>query len=919
MVFELLHPKIQELVKKRFEKPTLVQELAIPKILEKKNVLIISQTGTGKTESCMLPIFHFLLTEEVKPVAALYITPLKALNRDLLLRFLWWSNKLELDIAVRHGDTSAYERKLQTEFPPLLLISTLETLQPILVGPKIREHLKNIKYVIIDEVHEVVDNKRGIQLVLALERLKKLCKDFQLIMLSATIGEPEKIINFFCVNKKVEIVKAISPKKMEIKVVNPKVSTQEKIKAAKLLMPPDSLARMNFILNSLKEVRSCLIFTNTREFAEILTTRLKKLTDEKIEVHHSSLSKQVRLKVEKEFREQKIKAIVCTSSLQLGIDIGTIDLVIQYLSPRQVTQLIQRVGRSGHGIERESRGIIITSDIDDLLESMVIARKALNEELEPIKFYENCLDVLAHQIVGLTLEYKNLKAEEIFQLIKKTFPYRNFSFSKFLKLCEFLRDLGVIFFEKGMVSKKRRGYSYYFENLSTIPSLKQYKVVNVVDKSVVGVLDEEFVALNLGEGVNFIVKGEPWKVVSIEEDKVLVEPSEEAEAVPAWEGELIPVPFEVAQEVGEVREKVLTDPSILENYPIDENSKQKILKFFERQKKFDVATHRKIVIEQQQNLFVINACFGSLVNETLARFFAAYLTTRVGSIKIRSDPYRIIIELPSSNKELLEEAFKVPKEHFKFYVEKEIENSSLFEWKFMHVAKRFGIIREEAQYSKGLLKRLIEEYHNSFLWEETLREIETEKLDLEKSEEVLEKIQKGEIEVKWLEGLSPLSKLALKNVYAEVVTSEKGVILQLFKQRILNSKVELVCMNCGDWHQSFILKNLPEDIQCKRCGAKLLGISKKPLTARDLKSIKKYVNKSFLTKTEKIKLLPLKKSAELFLVYGKKAVITLAARGVGVENAKRILAKIYLDESSFFKELFNAEKKYLRTKKFWKI
>ena len=646
---------------------------------------------------------------------------------------------------------------------------------------------------------------------------------------------------------------------------------------------------------------------------------MKKLTDERIEVHHSSLSKQVRLKVEKEFREEKVKAIVCTSSLQLGIDIGTIDLVIQYLSPRQVTQLIQRVGRSGHGIERESKGIILTSDIDDLMESMVIARKALNEELEPLKFYENCLDVLAHQIVGLTLEYKSLRTEEIFELIKKTFPYRRFSFSKFLKLCEFLRDLGLVFFENGKISKKRKGYSYYFENLSTIPSLKQYKVINVVDKSTVGVLDEEFVALNLGEGVNFIVKGEPWKVVSIEADKVLVEPSKEAEAVPAWEGELIPVPFEVAQEVGELREKILTNPSILETYPIDENSSQKLLKFFKKQEKFGIATHKKILIEHQKNLFVINACFGSLVNETLARFFAAYLTTRIGSIKIRSDPYRIVIELPSPNKKLIAEAFKVPKEHFRFYVEKEIENSNLFEWKFLHVAKRFGIIREEAQYSKGLLRKLIEEYRNSLVWEETLREIETEKLDLKKAEKIFGKIQKGEIEIKWVEGLSPLSKLALENVYAEVVSSEKGEILQLFKQRILNSKVELVCMNCGAWHQSFVLKNLPENLKCKKCGAKLLGISKRPLTPKDLKIVKKYVHRTFLTKTEKLKLLPLKKSAELFLVYGKKAAIALAARGVGVESAKRILGKIHLDETSFFKELFNAEKRYLRTKKFWKV
>jgi len=174
MVFEKFNPELQKLIKKRFKQPTLTQELGIPSILSGMNILLIAQTGTGKTESCMLPIFHFLMKEETKPISALYITPLKALNRDLLDRLIWWTNNLGLEIAVRHGDTSQYERKLQVEFPPQLMIVTLETLQPILTGKNIREHLRNVKWVILDETHETVDSKRGIQLTLALERLKQL-------------------------------------------------------------------------------------------------------------------------------------------------------------------------------------------------------------------------------------------------------------------------------------------------------------------------------------------------------------------------------------------------------------------------------------------------------------------------------------------------------------------------------------------------------------------------------------------------------------------------------------------------------------------------------------------------------------------------------------------------------------------------
>ncbi|MEM7825468.1 MAG: DEAD/DEAH box helicase, partial [Candidatus Aenigmatarchaeota archaeon] len=401
MVFEMLNPELRKIVEKRFKIPTLPQKLAIPVILEGKNVLVIAPTGTGKTESCMLPIFHFLIEEKPKPISVLYITPLKALNRDLLERLIWWCNEIGIEASVRHGDTSPYERKLQVEFPPSLLITTPETLQAILPGKKIREHLKNVKWVVIDEVHEIADSKRGTQLGLALERLREVCGDFQVIGLSATIGSPEKIAKFISPNKPVEIIKATFPKGMKIKVVYPKPEPKDRKIGEKIFASPETVSRLRFIIEEIKKSRSVLTFTNTREFAEVLASRIKAL-DKKFPagVHHSSLSKEVRIKTEKEFKQEKIKSIISTSSLQLGIDVGSVDLVLQYMSPRQVTQLIQRVGRSGHEVERVAKGIIISVDEDDIFESAVIARKALKEELEELRFHENSLDVLAHQVVG---------------------------------------------------------------------------------------------------------------------------------------------------------------------------------------------------------------------------------------------------------------------------------------------------------------------------------------------------------------------------------------------------------------------------------------------------------------------------------------------------------------------------------------
>jgi len=315
-VFEKLNPQLQKFVKKRFKEPTLPQRLAIPPILAGINTMVISETGTGKTESVMLPIFSKILDENPKPISVLYITPLKALNRDLLDRLIWWANKLDLEIAVRHGDTSQYERKQQMEFPPHMLIVTLETLQPILTGKRIREHLRNIKYVILDEVHETAESKRGIQLALGLERLKKLCGNFQLIMLSATIGSPEKVAAFFSAGQNVKIIRAETPKQFDIKVISPRPTSADSEIVKKIYTSKETAARLRTIMELIKEARSSLTFTNTREFAEILASRIKTI-DKKFpaEIHHSSLSKSVRIKTERRFKAEEIKSIICTSSL----------------------------------------------------------------------------------------------------------------------------------------------------------------------------------------------------------------------------------------------------------------------------------------------------------------------------------------------------------------------------------------------------------------------------------------------------------------------------------------------------------------------------------------------------------------------------------------------------------------------------
>lgn len=932
MVFTKLSSELQKLVEKRFKQPTLTQEMALPPILAGMNTMVIAQTGTGKTESAMLPVFNFIIEQKTKPISALYVTPLKSLNRDLLDRLLWWGEKTGVEISVRHGDTSQHERKMQLEFPPHLMICTLETLQPVLTAKRFREHLRNVKWVILDEVHEIADSKRGVQLSVALERLKELCGDFQLIMLSATVGEPEKVANFFAGGKIVKIVKADTEKKTEIKVVNPKPQkTDEKI-AEKIFTSKETAARLRTIMELIKISKSTLAFTNTREFAEILSSRIKTIDKNfPVAIHHSSLSKDVRIKAEKDFKEEKLKALIATSSLQLGIDIGSVDLVLQYMSPRQVTQLIQRVGRSGHDLSRVSKGIVVSTEDDDIFESAVIARKSLAEELEPLRFHENSSDVLAHQLIGLTFDFGRIELEKAYNIVKRAYPYRNLSYAEFLEVCKQLERIGLAFLN-GTLSKKRRGFEYYFTQLSTIPDVKQYRVLNSVENSFIGVLDEEFIALHGEPGTTFILKGEPYRIISVEGDRVIAEPSTDTEAaIPGWEGDLIPVPYDVAQEVGQIRRTIFESlknkkeneiiSELQKKYPIDENCAKKMVSLMKRQKKFgEIPDEKKILVESFENTLVLHACYGTNVNETLGRFLAAMLTSRVGSVGLKVDPYRIILQfLDRPRREILEDViFSTNPAHLQNYIELSLAKTELFEWKFVHVAKRFGAIARGAEYGKFTLKKIIQDFAGTPLYKEALRELETEKLDIPKTVEILKRIQKKEIPIIFAVGLSPIAKAGFKQGLAEVIGPERpeAEIFERFKKRILSTKLRMICINCGKWSQVFKVEKIPESLKCGNCGAMTLASARHDNT-EILKIAKKGAGKKTLSGEEIRKFEILKKKADLFLVYKKKAAIVMSGHGVGPTTAKRILAKYHRSVDELIRDVMEAERQFLKTRRFW--
>ncbi len=935
--FSKLGPVIAKVLEQsalRDKAPTPIQEASLSPILEGKDTMLISQTGTGKTLAVMLPVMSRMMKEDMKPISTLYITPLKALNRDLLDRMIWWADKLGIEVAVRHGDTSPYERKQQLEFPPHILIVTLETLQPMLTGKRIREHLKNIRHVILDEVHETVESKRGVQLSLGLERLKKLCGNFQLVMLSATIGSPEKVASFYSAGKKVNIVRADSEKRFDIKVISPETEAGDEEIAKKIFSSSETAARLRKIMNLIRESRSSLTFTNTREFAEILASRSKSIdSDFPAEIHHSSLSKNVRIATEKKFKEEKIKSIICTSSLQLGIDIGSIDLVIQYMSPRRVSQLIQRVGRAGHGIEKISKGVIIATEDDDCFEASVIAKRALEGKIEPTRSHSNSLDVLAHQIVGMTLEDWKIGVKETYETVRKAGPYSGLSFKEFKEVCEQMQKIGLVFLDSE-ITKKRNGFGYYFSQLSTIPDSKQYMIFNTVDQSFVGVLDDEFVSVHGEPGTTFIVKGVPWRIIETEDNRVLVEPSSDSDAaIPGWEGELMPVHFDVAQDVGKLRRRIFEmlsaeEPDIkgelVKEYPVDASVAEKLVSLIKKQRKHDPTTitdDRNILIEEYENIVVINSCFGSMVNDTLGRFISAMLTSRIGSVGLKTDAYRIMLQMQQKNLELVKDALlSTNPDHLRSYLELSVSKSDLFQYRFVHVAKRFGAFSRDAQIGRTRLRSVIDDYVGTPVYREVMNEIDTEKLDIEKATEVLRDIQSGKIKIHFRSGLSPIGKIGVKQKYSEVIGPEKPTkeIFELFKRRIMNTETRLACLNCGKWSQTYTIRDMPEEVKCPQCGALMLAIVH-PKQSDITKIIDKDLKGKELRKDERDVIYRARDTASLYMSYKRGAAIILAGRGVGPYTAKNILSRYHENVEDLLKDVMEAEKQWLKTKKYWSV
>ena len=944
-VFNLFIPKLQNEIKKLFKTPTHIQQKATIEILNGNNVLLIAPTGTGKTEAAVFPVFNQFLklnksSNEKKGIAILYITPLRALNRDIFQRIVDLGKKLGISVEIRHGDTKPSARRRQVLHPPDMLISTPETLQAILPGKRIREHLRAIKWVIVDEIHELVDSKRGIQLAIGLERLRELTTtDFQRIGLSATIGSPTLIAKFLQGSgSQVKIIRVPFEKEIQLIVDSPIPQSNTRKLAKRLMTTVDNVARIQKIIEIVNAHQNVLIFVNTRQQAELLASRLQLYKPPfEFAVHHGSLSKEVRIESEQRFREN-LKCIICTSSLELGIDIGTIDYIIQYMSPRQVTRLTQRVGRSGHQIGKISKGTIIClNEIDDICESMVIAKNTILGNLEPVKLHENALDVLAHQVIGILMDKRTATIDEIYEIITRAYPYKALEKTLFIKTIEQLSLQKLIFLEQnGEIHNRRGNWRVYYSFLTMIPDVQKYKIIDIGRSRPIGTLDEEFVIEHCKLNSVFIIQGRPWKILAIDEEKIEVAEIQDSKSgIPSWVGELIPVPYTIAQEVGRLRAQIAqalikrqTSIPILEDYPITNTAKEILLNTLKEHVKnhIPIPDHKTIYIEELEKNIVIHACFGTRVNETLSRIIAALLSSRVGAvIGMRIDPYRITLSFPRilNLHEIRDLLMTIDTNHVESILDITLKRTSMFRYRFFHTAKYFGSIKKETRNKDVNISRFIQFFKDTPVYKETMRTVQHEKLDIQTTIKILKRIKNGEIDVRILykKNLKP-SPLALPVIQwvspRDLIIPERTQyqIQKVVRERLLNRQIKLFCMYCRKYSSIRTIKLLPEKPECPNCQSRFLAVL--PLEGINLRRIFHLIETGKKLSKEDAHIFErAQKSANLVLSYGKKAIIAMAGYGIGPTTATRILGLPYKNEYEFIQAIIEAEKQFIKTRPFW--
>jgi ATP-dependent helicase Lhr and Lhr-like helicase len=614
---DVFSPRTRTWFEGAFAGPTPAQELGWPAIASGEHTLIQAPTGSGKTLAAFLYGIDRLTSAPGQGLRLLYVSPLKALNYDIErnLRGPLAGLESDLRVAVRTGDTPQRERAAMLREPPDILITTPESLF-LLLTSRARETLRGLETLILDEVHAVAGTKRGAHLALSVERLQRLAANpIQRIALSATQRPLEEIGRFVSGARPIRLVDAGRAKELDLRVVVPLEDMTVPEEGSYNSIWPSIHPE---ILKLVESHRSTIVFVNNRRLAERLALRLNELAEKEIaRAHHGSLAREQRVEVEELLKAGEIPCLVATSSLELGIDMGAVDLVVQVESPKSVARGLQRVGRAGHELGAVSKGRIFPKFRADLLESAVVAARMREGAIEETVIPRNPLDVLAQQIVGICAE-EEITVDELHELVRGAYPFADLSRTQLENVLDMLagrypsdefaelrprivwdRTAGVV---RGRSGARRLAVT----NAGTIPDRGLYGVHLVDGGGRVGELDEEMV-YEARTGQTFLLGASTWRIEEITRDRVLVSPAPGVSgAVPFWKGEGVGRPYELGEAIGRASRELVALPEekalarLETDHALDERAARNLLRFLSEQQAATgaVPSDRTVVVER---------------------------------------------------------------------------------------------------------------------------------------------------------------------------------------------------------------------------------------------------------------------------------------------------------------------------------
>jgi ATP-dependent Lhr-like helicase len=843
-IIGILNPLVKEWFFGRFKDFSLTQLYGVGNIYGRKNILVSAPTGGTKTLTAFLGILNYLVDLSLRneledKVYAVYVSPLKALSNDIAVNLLGPLAEMkelaekkglklqDIRVAVRTGDVETKERVKMLKHPPHIFICTPETLAIVLTSVKFVEHLRAVEFVIVDEIHAMT-SKRGVYLSLTLERLcAESLIDPVRIGLSATISPLDEIAKFLvgmerdCLIADVKLMK-----KVDIDLDYPgenilEVDTQE------------SQRKLYGILDKLiQEHKTTLIFTNTRSATERIIHYLDLHFPGKYEgligAHHSSMSKEHRFMIEDRLRKGELKVVVSSTSLELGIDIGSIDLVLMIRSPKSVARALQRAGRSGHQLRSVPKAIFISMDRDDLVECSILMKEMVEKKIDSADIPKNCLDVLAQQIYGMAIT-KIWNVDEMLRTIRKSYCYSTLTKEDFLDVVSYLAGdyalehrhvYAKIWYDdkkKEIGKKGKLARVIYMTNLGTIPGESFINVViqNPVERrgQIIGKIDEGFLE-RMKRGDIFVLGGAKYQFLYTRGMKAYVTANVSRNpTIPSWFSEMLPLNFEVAIDIGRfrrlIREKIKDKKKCVEFISeycyVKKHIAEEIYSYFYEQEGFsEIPTDNTIVVEKfkedKKEFLIFHSMFGRRVNDALSRAYAF----AAGRLKMRdieiglSDNGFYIAGQELDEKKILA---WVKAKDLTAILKEAIERTDILKRRFRHCAARaLMILRNYKGREKSVGKQQV---HSEFLYiavkklsnefpilREARREVFEDLMDVKRAQEVLRDIENGKIKfkVKNIPIASPFSlALVLQGRHDLIKMEDRASFLKRMHELHLNA------------------------------------------------------------------------------------------------------------------------------------